>query len=213
MKKLGFSSIMGFLLVTAGVLLLLHNFGFLEGARDFVWTLFFALGGLAFLAVFLGDRAQWWAVIPGLVLLSLAVLIGVDDLDPRFTKVWGGSIFLGGIGLSFWIIYLTQYKNWWAIVPGGVLFTLALIAGLSSLSPGLELGGVFFLGLACTFGAVYLLPKPEGRMNWALIPAGILFVMGTLLTAAATDLIRYIWPAMLILVGIILVVRTLRASN
>ena len=38
-------------------------------------------------------------------------------------------MFLGTIGLSFWVIYLTRRDFWWAVIPGGALMTLALVAG------------------------------------------------------------------------------------
>jgi hypothetical protein len=44
-------------------------------------------------------------------------------------------------------------------------------------------------------------------MKWAFIPAGIMIVMGLLITAALSPLINYIWPSALILAGLLLVFR------
>ena len=200
MKWLKVHIIGGVLLIAAGILFLLQNFGVLAiGA--YVWPILFGSGGLVFLYVFLTSRANWWAIIPGLVLLSLAAVSVLDQFAPQVGENWGGAIFLGGIGLAFWMIYFVKREHWWAVIPGGVLFTLALVAGLSSVLAGVEVSGVFFLGLGLTFALLAFLPTPEGRMKWPLIPAGVLLVLGLLMAAAATEIINYLWPAALILAG------------
>lgn len=199
----------GGLLIGAGVLLLLENFGLLGPADNLIWTLLFALGSGIFFAVFLNNRAQWWALIPGFALLSITALSGIDQFFPAFAASWGGALVLGGIGVSFWTIYALRREHWWAIIPGGVLFTLALITVLSTILPGEDTGGVFFLGLAATFGLVALVPTPHGQMKWALIPATVLGVMGVAILSSTLELLNLIWPLALIVVGLYLVYRTI----
>jgi hypothetical protein len=43
-----------------------------------------------------------------------------------------------------------------------------------------------------------------GRMRWPLIPGGVLFLMGVLLTLSETGLLNVLWPVALILAGIYL---------
>jgi len=193
----------GILLVVVGILFLLQNLGVFGEFGQAIWALLFAVGGLVFLWVFVSNREQWWAVIPGCTLLGIAALIGLGDR----LGVLAGVFFLAAIGLSFWIIYLTRRDFWWAVIPGGTLFTLALVAGLSDTLPGLETGGVFFLGLAATFALLSLLRTPEGRMKWALIPAGALAIMGLGLMVATGNLINILWPVALILFGAYLLLR------
>jgi hypothetical protein len=199
---------LGILLIALGVLALLGNldvFSF-NLVGDLIWGLLFGIAGLVFLAVFLTDmHERWWAVIPGFTLLGLAALIGFGD---RLGAL-GAGLFLAAIGLSFWVIYLVRREFWWAIIPGGVLITVAFIAGLADSLPELTSGGVLFLGLAATFGLVYLLSEPGERKRWALIPAGILAVMGLLLMFSLGNLINYLWAIALILGGGFLVVRAL----
>jgi hypothetical protein len=102
-------------------------------------------------------------------------------------------------------------ENWWAVIPGGVLLTLAIVAGLSENLEGIETGGVFFLGLGLTFALLALLPTGDGKLTWALIPAVVLFLMGLLITAAAAEFINYVWPAALILGGLYLLYRAFRS--
>ena len=197
----------GLLLVIAGALFLLQNFGVLGSFDQLLWVVLFGGGGLAFVGVFLGDREQWWAIIPGFTLLGLAGLIAFGD---RLGAL-GATLFLGAIGLSFWVIYAIRREYWWAIIPGGALVTLALVAGLAEAVPGLAVGGIFFLGLSATFILVALLPSADEDRRWAFIPGGILGIMGLLLTFAAVEWLGILWPAVLIVGGGILVVRTMLA--
>jgi len=209
MKRLEIRVVGAILLIAAGVLFLLQNLGILGGALSLLWTLVFAAAGAVFLYTFLTDQTNWWAIIPGFALLSLAATVALSELAPESADPWTGTLFLTGIGMGFWAIYLTNRQHWWAVIPGGVLITLGVVAGLSSVLEGEQTGGIFFLGLGLTFGLLSRLQTPEGRMKWALIPAAVLLVMGLLLTAAATAIFTYIWPASLILVGLYLILRTL----
>jgi len=198
------------LLIVVGILLLLQNFGILGGVVALIWSLIFGVGGLIFLYVFLTNRVHWWAIIPGFALLGVAALIALDEFFPRVGDALGGMIVLGGIGLAFWVIYFLNREHWWAVIPGGAMFTVALIAGLDAVFEGAETGGVLFLGLGLTFGLLSLLPTPHARMRWALIPAAVLLVIGVLITAAATGIFEYLWAIALILAGLYLLLRMFR---
>jgi hypothetical protein len=165
---------LGVLLIVAGVLFLLEALGVLPEIGNLVWIILFALGGLAFLWVYLSHREQWWAAIPGCVLLGIAGTIALSDV----AGTWAGALVPAAIGASFWIIYLTRRDFWWAIIPGGVLITVALIAGFGDTLPDQMITAILFLGLALTFLLVYLLPTPTGRMKWAWIPAVACGVLG-----------------------------------
>ena len=207
---------LGVLLIGGGLLFLLMNFNIIPSLQPLIWASLFGLGGLGFLSYLITSRAHWWPVIPGLTLLGLSALIALETLFPTLDDTWGASIFMGSIALAFWIIYAaTGGSEWWAIIPGGTLFTIALVIIVSeSMLPEQVsddiAGGVFMLGLSLTFGLVYLLPSGEQRQRWALIPAGILLVIGLFIAAAAAQLLAFIAPILLILIGIYLVIRTAR---
>jgi len=196
-------------LILAGVLFLLGNLGILGPVINLVWGVLFGAGGLIFLWVYATDHEHWWAIIPGFTLLGLAVLVGFGGVLGEL----GGSVFLGAIGLSFWAIYLERREFWWAVIPGGALLTLAVVAGLGSSLPGEVTGGIFFLGLSGTFLLVYLLAAPDMRMNWALIPAGVLGLMGVLLIGSTRNLIGIVGPLVLIVAGGFLAFRSLAARR
>ncbi|MEK7785856.1 MAG: DUF5668 domain-containing protein [Chloroflexota bacterium] len=206
--KRNLNALWGLLLIGLGVLYLLKNFGVLDGL-EFIWPLLFAVAGLAFLFVFFTNREHWWALIPGFTLLGLAATTGSQLLLSEFPGEWSGAIFLGAIGLSFWAVYLARRDNWWAIIPGGVLLTLATTAAVSDRLEDVGTGGVFFLGLALTFALVFLFT----RMRWALIPSAALAVMGVLFYIGFENLINFFWPIVLIFVGLFLIIRVLRPSR
>jgi hypothetical protein len=80
----------------------------------------------------------------------------------------------------------------------------------SSIDEGTASGGLFFLGLAATFLVVYFLPTPEGRMQWALWPAGILGLIGMVVLAGAGGVASYIFPLFLVGVGGFMIFRAMR---
>jgi hypothetical protein len=208
MKLLASRTFWGILLIVGGIVFLLQNMGIIEQGEIF-FALLLAVGGLAFISVYFQDRANWWALIPGIVLLAVATMLFLTVLNLGLPDELGGVIVLGGIGLAFLLVYLSNRENWWAIIPAGVMFTLTAVIALEDLAPGFEIGGFFFLGLGLTFAVVAILPTPQGQMRWALIPAGILTAIGLLIIAALSNLINFIWPVVLILVGLFLVMRTL----
>ncbi|MBC7259722.1 MAG: hypothetical protein H5T65_10790 [Chloroflexi bacterium] len=209
MKRLDVRLVFGAVLVLAGLLFLLDNLGVLAGAGDLFWAALFAVGGAAFLYRYATDRMHWWALIPGFTLLGLAAVIALEALPLGDTGAISGGIFLGAIGLAFWAIYLTRRDFWWALIPGGVLVTLGVVAALAEKAQGEAVGGIFFLGLAATFGGLYFLPTPQGRQTWAAIPAVILGAMGVFLLVGAAVSLSYVLPAALILAGLVLLWRAL----
>jgi len=48
------------------------------------------------------------------------------------TAAYFGPVFLVAVGLPFLYLYLRNEKNWWVIIPAGVMITLAVIAALNS---------------------------------------------------------------------------------
>ncbi len=210
MKRMDIGTAAGVLLVGVGALLLLQNLLVIHFAWGLIWAFLFAVSGILFLTVYLRDREHWWSLIPGLTLLAIGGLIGLEGIVPGGIGDWGGSIVLGGISLAFWGVYYARRDFWWVLIPAGTLLTLAVAVGFSSLLEGDLFVGVFFLGMALTFAAVYFVPRPEGRMSWALIPAGVMAVMGMIFLATATSLFGYLWPALIILGGLFLLFRTYR---
>ncbi|MBC7228017.1 MAG: hypothetical protein H5T61_12440 [Thermoflexales bacterium] len=195
MKRIDWRVIVGLLLILWGALSLLEKVGVLPWGVNLFWGLVGIGGGAAFLYVFFTNpRAQWWAAIPGFFLLGL----GANGFVPEWLN---GAVFLGSIGLAFWAIYLTNPQHWWGILSGGVLLTLAAVAGLSERLTGIDTGSVFFLGLGLTFLLVALL----ARHSWAYIPALVLVLFAAALGLGFGGFLDWLWIGALFLAGLILV--------
>ena len=208
MRPILWGVVLGVFLLIIGVVALLQTLRIVNFNGGF-WPVFFAamflLVGLAFLAALIQSRTNWWAAIPGVTLLSIGALIGLNELVPAFAP-YGGSLVLGGIGLSFWLVYLLARQNWWAIIPGGAMVSLAVVAGAGNVR-GIDAGGFLFLGLAVTFALLGILPTGGRKMNWPWIPAAVLLVLGVLVSFSSAGYTNFVWPVILILLGVFFLTR------
>lgn len=207
MKRPVSTLVWGWLLIGAGLFFLLVNTDVLGSYEETITAIAFALAGLAFLAVFAMQREAWWAAIPGFALLGLGGVIAFATIN-TVPDEWGGSLFLGSLGLGFLAVRAREKTAWWALIPGGILMTLAFVAGLGTRFADERIAGILFSGIAATFGLIYLFGEPE-RMRWALIPAGISVLLAAAALTGMISAINYGWPALLILVGLGLLLRPL----
>jgi len=197
----------GILLIAAGVMFLLGNLNIITVEGDIIIGPLFAIGGVVFLLVFIVNTDNWWALIPAFALMAIGTIIFMDDALPAMADLWSGAVFLGLLSIAFLMIYIFHREQWWALIPGGVLFTLA---GVSLISDTDYSGGVFFLGMAITFGLIYFLPKPSGKSKWALYPAGILLAIGVLVTLGEANVLNYVLPLALLIAGGYVLFRSLK---
>jgi hypothetical protein len=147
--------------------------------------LFFGLL-IPFIAAYLTDRTRnWWALIPGGVMLFLGLtMLLVDSTGGE----WVGVMFLLMFALAFLMVYLTNRVRTWALL-------VAYIFGVISLAPMLAAGGdtaayfgsVLFFSIALPFFIVYF-RTPENNW-WAIIPAGVMTVLGAIAALAISGLI------------------------
>ncbi len=139
MNRINFRILIGGALILLGVLMLLQHFNILNSAIDIFWCAVFFAGGIYFLYRFALDmHGEWWALIPGFTLIG----IGASAVLPGR---WSGLAFLGFLGISFLVIYVSDRQRWWAIIPAGVLITLGITAVLTGAR---ETGGFFSSALA-----------------------------------------------------------------
>ncbi len=176
MKRFDPRIIFGILLIAGGALALAQSMGLLRNASDIFWGGAFLAAGLIFLSLLFGGH--WWASFPGFTLVALGALI----LLPNSLEDFGGALFLGGIGLSFWYVYFTsRTERWWALIPAGVLTALAVMIVVAERYE--DYGGAIFLGgIGLSFFAVYLTNRSERW--WALIPGGVLVTLAGMTIAA-----------------------------
>jgi uncharacterized membrane protein HdeD (DUF308 family) len=208
MKPMYWRIAVGGVLILVGLLALLNSvLGINLG--ELVWAGFFLLAGLIFIFVLLADRKQWWAAIPGFTLAGIGALIGLEELAPRFANQFGATFVVGGIGISFLVVYFLNQHFWWALIPAGTMLSIVALLAIEPFSQ--EPVWAFFLGLAATFGVLTLVPVAEGkRMRWPLIPAAVLGLMGIIFMIGDVRWAGYFWPVFLILLGIFFIFRATR---
>jgi hypothetical protein len=196
-------------MILAGAIFLLENLGFIA-ISPYLWGGLLVAGGLIFLYLYVSNREEWWYIIPAFILLGVGAILILLTAFPDIRGELVPTIILGAIGLSFIIVYLTNTENWWAIIPAGILLTLSLALGSSAVLGGLAFASIFFLGIALTFGVLYFIPTPEGRLTWAIYPALGALAFGVVVSLGAGSIGAFIWPLALILGGLLLIYRTFR---
>jgi hypothetical protein len=148
--------------------------------------LFFGLL-IPFAAAYLTDRTRnWWALIPGGIMLFLAVVtLLVDNVGGE----WIGSLFLFLIALSFLIVYFSNRTRSWALL-------VAYILGVLSIAPALSSGGgdtaayfgpVFLFAIALPFFVIYFRSTENW---WAIIPAGVMTTLSIIATLGIAGWIK-----------------------
>ena len=209
MKPFNWRVPLGVVLVVLGVLAFLQSFNILN-MRGEIWLLafglIFAAVGVSFIYALIADHNAWWAAIPGMTLLGLGVMMVLFSFPSISLGALPPFIFLGSIAAAFWLIYYLKRSNfWWAIIPAGVMTTIAIIVFIPE---GSSLGGsVFFLGMAATFALLGFVEINGRRMTWPWIPAGVLAVMGVLIGLTTSGWSAIVWAVLLILAGAFLVAR------
>jgi hypothetical protein len=197
-KPLDKGTMWGIILIGFGALMLLQTMGIVSFLWRGIVALGFIAGGAAFGAVFVGDRRHWWSLFPAFALAAIGLLIGAETFFPWFH--FGGTLFLGALGCAFLVVWANQPHQVWPIIPGGVLLTLAAVAGAHELVPWFSDGSLFFFGLAVTFAAVWAVAPERNRYSWALIVAAALTGVGLL--ALGGFVLKLFLPVGLILAGL-----------
>jgi hypothetical protein len=92
---------------------------------EFVAAYVLAAIALPFLVAFLRDRSRWGLLIPAYVLLAVGVMIGLigrgvlsDLLIPAYV--------LFAIAIPFFVVYARDPKQWWPLIPGGILAVIGI---------------------------------------------------------------------------------------
>lgn len=210
-----FRSLIGILLILAGVLLGLQQFDILSGtANDALLALAFGAGVVIFALIFFQDRRNWWAALAAFIFAGLTSLFLLDLLLPAQTEL-GGPLFLFMMSLGFLMVFLLNRIMWWALIPGGVLLSVALTALLDEVAQdvGFDPGGILFVGIGLTFLLLYLLRFEGQRLTWAILPAIPLLLLGLFVGLGNADLWNFIWPGLIILLGLYFVISTLRRKS
>lgn len=164
----------GILLIGGGALALANQLGYIDELSPTLWMFVFAaISVFALVSYATSGWTQWGWLFPAGVFGGLAVTIAL--LEAGVDNAAIGSPLFFGLLIPFAAAYLTdRTRNWWALIPGGIMLFLALTTLLVDNAGGEWVGAVFLLLLALTFLFVYLNDRTR---IWALIVA---YVFGVL---------------------------------
>lgn len=119
-------------------------FRFIPGEFVAAWVM--ATIGFPFLAVYLLNRAHWWALIPAYTMAVIGAMIPLTLILNGFQIT---SYIMFAIAAPFFYVYLRNRAHWWALIPGGVMAALGgafLLAGAAYLIPAMMIvAGIYLL--------------------------------------------------------------------
>lgn len=165
----------GLLLIGAGAVGLAQQMGYIDQFDEQIWMWVFAVVSLAaFINYALSGWRQWGWLFPAGVFGGLAVTVALATNNVDSAAV-ASPLFIGLI-IPFAAAYLDdRTRNWWALIPGGVMLFLTLVTLLVDSAGGEWVGALFLFMIALTFFVVYLNNRTR---TWALLVAYILAVLG-----------------------------------
>ena len=135
-----------------------------------------------------------------------------------------GMVFMFLLAATFLVFASLSKKNWWAIIPAGFFASIGLVVALDTLVPHEaypELPGtltwgfytwVLFLGLAATFGVLWLLRKILPT-SWAIYPAAGFLSMAVLFIVEGARFSEYWLETTLLVFGVTLLLAVLTGKR
>ncbi len=122
---------------------------------------------------------------------GLLIIAGIFLLLDRFgvipdilPYVW--IALFAASGVVFLLVYATDRRHWWALIPGFTLLGLSATSGTAIFWEDFigDMGGALFLGgIALGFWLIYALHREHW---WAGIPAGVLTTLAAVATPGLT---------------------------
>lgn len=101
----------------------------LSGSLVAVFTLLSIAG--PFVYIWWNDREQWWALIPAYVMVAIS---GVVLLSEVLTGNLIATYVMWAVALPFGLLFLAKpQENWWALIPGSIVFLIGLGLAASEL--------------------------------------------------------------------------------
>jgi hypothetical protein len=195
------AAVWGAFLILMGGLMLLE---FVVELSVWVWAGFLAIMGFAFYGVYAIDRSRKTLLIPSYVMFVIAGMISLIELDVLIDEAVAVYVLLA-IAAPFVYGYLRNRAAYGLLIPAYILIVVAGIVGLSALDILTDntIASYVLFSSALPFLLAY---ARNSKLWWALIPGGILGIVGFALLLT-DDLARYVGPAAMILFGAWILVR------
>lgn len=195
--------VLGGLLIIFGVLALLET---MVDLGPWVWVIVLVVGGLAVYGIYATDRQEKWMLIISYAMLAVAGLVTLTTLEILADSFVATYVLLS-IGFPFFVAFLFDRSRWGLLIPAYVLFVISIMVPLleTGVLDDFMVPAYVLFAVAIPFLVVYL---RNSKNWWALIPGGILAVIAIAFLIAEAA-VEYIFGAVLILAGIIIVFRQL----
>jgi hypothetical protein len=190
----------GVLLTGAGLLALTDQIGYTDTFSTWVWVVILsAFSLLGLISYALSGWKEWAWLFPAGIFGGLAAVVGLAASRPDNAAVASPLFF--GLLIPFAAAYLTdRTRNWWAVIPGGVMLFIGLTTLLVDSVRGEWIGALFLFLIALSFLAVYL--NDRGRV-WALLVAYIIGVLSIApMLASGGETAAYYGPIFLFAVAL-----------
>jgi len=119
------------------------------------------------------------SLVWGLTLLALGGLLLAQNLNLLRAPVPVWAVVFGGLGLLCLLTALFNGSLWGLLIPGSILFGLAVVIFLSegNVASGNVVGAVFLASVALPFWIIALVRRANW---WAIIPAGAVSVLAAM---------------------------------
>ncbi len=175
-----------------------------------VATFVLAAIALPFLVAFFVNRKNWGYLIPAYVLLTIGLMVPLIELDV-LADAWIATYVMLAIALPFFVAFLNNRRYWAFLIPAYVLAAIGIMVPLIEMDVLTDtmIATYILLAIAIPFFVVYLV---DTKKWWALIPGGILAVIGFGFLIAEAS-VEYILAAGLIVIGIVIIVRQFTKSD
>jgi hypothetical protein len=190
----------GILLIGAGVLALADQFGYIDDFSPMIWILIFgAISLLGFVSYATSGWKQWGWLFPAGIFGGLALVIALATNNVGTAAVASPLFF--GLLIPFVAAYLSdRTRNWWALIPGGVMLFLGMVTLLVDSVGGEWIGAMVLLLIGLTFLFVYLNNRTR---TWALFVAYVFGVLSIApMLASGGDLAAYFGPVFLLSIAL-----------
>ena len=149
--------------------------------------------------------------VQGIVLMVVgAVLLALNLSGYRFHEFWP-LIFIG-LGIYFIVLFLTDRSNYGVLMPASIMTVIGIMFQYASLEGWWTMRTIwpfFLIGPGLGFFLMYWFGKKESGL---LIPGYILTGLGIVFLLIASEG-WYLWPALLIIAGILMLLRHRKEST
>ncbi len=205
------SSTLGILLILLGIAVFLKNFKIMPGSTLVLFA------GILLLYLYYTRKQQAFLLLGSIAAISGILSILGDLRIFRFEIT--GELFFALLGLVFIFIYYSK-KNIGFLIPGAILISLGCYIYLMENFNSSELWPMFFILLGIAFYSIYFIAL-YGKENWPLVVGTILMLVGLVFLTFSYGILdwrlwqyyNYLWPLLLILVGVLILIRTIKGKD